>query len=149
MPKYQCNLAGSHSGAASRILTWLSHERTPYAATGSPSYSELPTLREPTNVCLEGSSNVISNLESLEAASRPTAVSNSFIEVRKNAFETVVSGNRDGLIQLALQILRLAESESLGAHYSLDETSIADAADTNVVFALKQAPWGSHSIWRT
>ncbi len=78
--------------------------------------------------------NVISDLESLEAAS------GSFIEVRKNAFETVVSGNRDGLTQLALQILRLAESDFSGAHYHLDETSIADAADTNVVFALKREP---------
>jgi hypothetical protein len=86
--------------------------------------------------------DVISDLESLEATSGTTAVSNSFIEVRTNTDETVVNGNRDGLIQLALQLLRLAESESLGAHYHLDESSIADAADTNVVFALKQAPWG-------
>ncbi len=85
--------------------------------------------------------NVIAHLESLDEAST-SAVSKSFIEVRKNAFETVVSGNRTGLVQLALQLLRLAEAESLGAHYHLDETSIADAADASVVFALKQAPWG-------
>jgi len=48
-----------------------------------------------------------------------------------------VSGNQQGLVLLALQILRLADKGISGSHYHLDESSIADTADMSVVISLK------------
>lgn len=85
--------------------------------------------------------NLIVELESLVADSPSGEPSNLFVEVRKNEIETVIAGNQDGLVHIALQLLRLAEGESLGGHYHIDESSIADTAETNVVLSYKQAPW--------
>jgi hypothetical protein len=85
--------------------------------------------------------NLIVELESLEATRPSGEPSSIFVEVRKNDIETIIAGNQDGLVHIALQLLRLAESKALGGHYHVDESSIADTAETNVVFSYKQAPW--------
>lgn len=84
---------------------------------------------------------LISELESFAARNLSSGAGNLFLEVRKNETETVIAGNRDGLVEVALQLLRLAESESCGGHYHIDESSIADMAETNVVLSYKQEPW--------
>ena len=59
-----------------------------------------------------------------------------FLEVCNGNAEVVIRGNKEGLVELANQILRIAHSEFSGAHYHLDEASIADVAEVNVVFSL-------------
>lgn len=59
-----------------------------------------------------------------------------FLEVCNGNAEVVIRGNKEGLAELANQILRIAHSEYSGAHFHLDEASIADVAEVNVVFSL-------------
>jgi ligand-binding sensor domain-containing protein len=89
---------------------------------------------------------VISDLEALDEASNPAAGASCFVAVRKNATETLIAGNAEGLVHLALQLLRVAEQAVPGAHYHRDEASVADTAETRVVFAYERAPWshGGH-----
>ena len=58
------------------------------------------------------------------------------IEVCGENKEIVIRGNKEGLTELANQIFRVANSKIKGAHYHLDEASIADLAEVNVVFSL-------------
>ena len=84
---------------------------------------------------------LISELESMDATNTLSAPSQIFVEVRRNSDETIILGNQEGLVHIALQLLRLAEKESLGGHYHIDESSVADTAETNVVLSYKKAPW--------
>ena len=59
-----------------------------------------------------------------------------FLEVCNGNNEVVIRGNKEGLTELANQILRVANSKVNGAHYHLDEASIADLAEVNVIFSL-------------
>jgi len=86
-------------------------------------------------------STLIAELESLEASRISGTEACIFAEVRKNAHETVVVANQDGLLHIALQLLRIADKGSEGAHFHLDESSIADSAETNVVFSFGKAPY--------
>ena len=89
---------------------------------------------------------VISSLEELDRASISQGVSQQFVAVRMVAKETVVAGNREGLLHLALQLLRLGSKVAPGSHYHLDEASVADIAETNVVFVYEEAPWQESNV---
>lgn len=58
------------------------------------------------------------------------------LDVRSKNDEVVISGNKTGLQHLALQLLRIANSGVVGAHYHLDTVSIANVAETDVIFTL-------------
>ena len=61
----------------------------------------------------------------------------SVLDIVNGSGEVVISGNKQGLVLLALQILRLADNGTSGSHYHIDECSIADRADISVVVSLK------------
>lgn len=54
--------------------------------------------------------------------------------------EVVVQGNSEGLVHLALIILRLVQKE-VGSHVHLDEASIVDQCDQPLVIAKCVADW--------
>ncbi len=83
---------------------------------------------------------LIGELEMLEVSPKSGEASTLFLEVLDNPHETVLAANREGMIHLALQILRLAEKANEGAHFHIDESSIADRAETGVVLTYREAP---------
>lgn len=62
-------------------------------------------------------------------------LNNTFIEILDND-EIVISANKEGLLCLIDQIIKLCETDLIGQHYHLDECSIADKSDKPVVFSL-------------
>ena len=74
--------------------------------------------------------------DALALACSDDVISASQLRVRTGSGETIIEGNRAGLLLLASQILGLARSSLAGKHFHLDEASLADAADQSVVFAL-------------
>ena len=63
----------------------------------------------------------------------------SFIEVRYNGSETILGGNRAGLLQIALQALALAENGKPGSHFHIDQNSLADVAECPLVIRMSPA----------
>ena len=61
-----------------------------------------------------------------------------FVEVRDNGVETILGGNRMGLLQIALQVLALAEKDIPGSHFQIDQHSLADVAERPLV--VRRAP---------
>lgn len=55
--------------------------------------------------------------------------------------EAVLGANRDGLIYLAIQCLKLAETGVPGSHYHFDEAGVADKADPQLVIVRRKAEW--------
>lgn len=80
--------------------------------------------------------SIIEELQAIDSLALQGAVSSHYIEITSVKGETVISANREGLIHLALQLLSIAECDSPGAHYHLDEASMADSAEVSVVFSL-------------
>ena len=60
----------------------------------------------------------------------------SFIEIRDNGHEVVVGANRAGLLQLAVDLLVLADRGVKGSHVHIDEHSNADVAERALVLRL-------------
>jgi hypothetical protein len=81
--------------------------------------------------------NILSQLRVIDDRATSGTISTLFVEITTGDGETVISANREGLIHLALQLVSLADSKT-GSHFHLDEVSIADFAQTNVVFAHKE-----------
>lgn len=81
---------------------------------------------------------IISQLEVIDSHSTSGGISKIFIEITTGPGETVVSANQEGPVHLARQLLSLA-TRSAGAHFHLDESSVADFAETNVVLVHKPA----------
>jgi hypothetical protein len=84
---------------------------------------------------------LIGELELLAVPPKSGETSTLFVEVFKNSHETVLAANKEGLVHLALQILRLADKATDGAHFHIDESSIADRAEVSVVLTYREAPW--------
>jgi hypothetical protein len=76
-------------------------------------------------------SAIIKELESQLAGAG--GASHAFVEVRDNGSEVILGGNRAGLLQIALQILALADQGFEGSHFHLDEQSGADIAERPLV----------------
>jgi len=74
--------------------------------------------------------------DALALACSNDVISASQLRVRTGSGETIIEGNRAGLLLLASQILAVARSSLDGKHFHLDEASLADTADQSVVFAL-------------
>ena len=83
--------------------------------------------------------NLSTKIEEIEAIANSDncLLMNSVLAVTSGSGEVVISGNKQGLILLALQILRLADKGIPGSHYHFDECSIADSAEINVVISYK------------
>ena len=80
-------------------------------------------------------------LEAVDALSVIDGVSNHFLQVLKaETSETVVRGNTEGLVYLALSILRLAGKQT-GAHQHFDESGIVDKCDDPLVITKCDAAW--------
>jgi hypothetical protein len=94
------------------------------------SLSHMKTLRE-----------FIQELEEFEEASAQLEAANAYVAVREKSGEVVVAANREGLVLIALQLLRLADKSVTGAHYHVGESSIADSADVAIVLVHEKAPW--------
>ena len=56
-----------------------------------------------------------------------------FVEIRDNGVETILGGNHTGLLQIALQVLALAENGVPGSHFNIDRHSLADVAERPLV----------------
>ena len=68
-------------------------------------------------------------------------VSRQFLQILKNeSGEVVVQGNSEGLIHLALSLLRLAKKD-VGAHVHFDEAGIVDYCDVALVVTRCAADW--------
>lgn len=83
---------------------------------------------------------IINTLRQLDEKSVQDGVSSHYIEIRQNEYETVLGGNKEGLVWLALQALKLASSIE-GAHLHLDEAGMADSAETNLVITNVKSPY--------
>ena len=66
-------------------------------------------------------------------AESPDFSASQYVEVRRNERETILGGNRNGLIWLALHCLELAENGQRGSHLHLDAQSGADVCDVPLV----------------
>lgn len=86
-------------------------------------------------------SEIEAALAELAAASMQQAGQQSYIEVIEGDQETIVGGNAAGLVQLALELVKLAQKTAIGAHVHIDGASIADVSEKNLVFRLSRAPW--------
>ena len=76
-------------------------------------------------------SSIIKSVELLKSKAGGTAAS--FIEIRDNGSETIVGGNYAGLLQLALDLLVLADQCTNGSHAHIDQFSSADVAERPLV----------------
>jgi hypothetical protein len=79
-------------------------------------------------------------LSRLDATAVKGGVSRHFIEVRDNGEEVVVGGNKEGLVRLALELVRLAVKNQTGAHVHIDDVSLADVAERNLVLRVSDEP---------
>jgi len=79
---------------------------------------------------------IIAALAAIDSEALETQLTIPTVEIRSKTGEVVISGNKTGLQHLALQLLRISNSSVVGAHYHLDETSIADIAESNIIFTL-------------
>jgi len=86
--------------------------------------------------------DVLSDLRSLDEESSKGGVSRVYVEVRDTgAREVAVRANREGLIALAAQLVALAVKPTSGKHAHIDEASIADHCDRDLVLVYVPAPW--------
>ena len=83
---------------------------------------------------------IIAELTNIDSEALEAQLTIPTVDVRSQNGEVVISGNKTGLQHLALQLLRISNSSVVGAHYHLDEASIADVADTNVIFTFNGVP---------
>lgn len=65
----------------------------------------------------------------------------SFLATIRTEHEFVVSGNAQGLVKLAEQILSLAKKEAIGSHIHFDEYSNLDACEWPLVLRVQTAEW--------
>jgi hypothetical protein len=65
---------------------------------------------------------------------------NTYIEITAGK-ETVIRANREGLLLLAEELIKLCECSFEGAHYHLDEYGMAHKCDKPVVITLTKPPW--------
>lgn len=72
---------------------------------------------------------IVAELAEVEAAAWENPLTIPTVHIRSKESEVVIFGNRAGLVHLALQLLRTANSDVAGAHYHLDEVSLADVAE--------------------
>lgn len=79
---------------------------------------------------------IIAELAAIDSTAWKAQLNMPTIDIRSKESEVVIFGNKAGLVHLALQLLRTANSDVVGAHYHLDEVSLADVAEINVVFTL-------------
>lgn len=86
---------------------------------------------------------VIRILRNLDDQAIQGEVSHHYLEIRQDpqAKELRVSGNREGLIYLAMTILELAEQGREGSHRHFDEAGIVDHCDVPLVVSMREAPW--------
>lgn len=82
---------------------------------------------------------ILRKLEEIDSLSIQDGISKHHIEIRKNESETIVSANKPGLVWLALELLKLAEQNTVGSHLHIDEITMADKAETNLVISLNAA----------
>ena len=80
---------------------------------------------------------IIKKLEELDSFSIKNGVSKHYLEITKKEDETILFANKEGLVWLACEILKLAEKESEGSHIHIDENGLADRAETNLVISYK------------
>lgn len=79
---------------------------------------------------------IITELSAIDSESLGNPLTIPTVDVRTKTGEVVISGSKSGLQHLALQLLRISNSDVVGAHYHLDEASIADVAESSVVFVM-------------
>jgi hypothetical protein len=89
---------------------------------------------------MEALNRVIADLQALTQSAEEAVGSELFVAVRASTAETVIAANSEGCMHLALQLLRILQRGFPGAHYHLDEASVAHPAETSVVFVYEQAP---------
>ena len=70
-----------------------------------------------------------------------TYLGNCFIEVRNNEYSTVLSANREGMLLLINELIKLYESNKVGYHYHLDEGGMARKCDKPIVIELVKENW--------
>ncbi len=64
---------------------------------------------------------------------------NSYIEVTDRD-EIVVSANKEGLLVLTEELIKLCEKEQTGSHYHLDEAGMANKCEKPLVIQLIEVP---------
>jgi len=84
---------------------------------------------------------LIKELEKIDSLSIKDGVSKHYIEITKNKSEVILSANKQGLVWLALEALKLAQKQQDGSHVHIDECSLADKAETDIVITYKSAEW--------
>lgn len=85
--------------------------------------------------------DAIEHLVSADVLSVSEGVSRHFLQVLNGENgETVVQGNAEGLVYLALSILRLATKQN-GAHQHFDESGLLDRCEVPLVVAKCLAEW--------
>ena len=73
---------------------------------------------------------LVMQLHELDEGFVSGTTSTHFIAVRRgHGDEVIVEANRAGLVHLAAQLLKLADSSNDCSHYHLDEAGMADASD--------------------
>lgn len=84
---------------------------------------------------------LIQKLEEINSLSTNNELSSHYIGITKNNTETVLKVNKQGLVWLALEVLKLAEKQQEGRHLHIDECGLADKAETNIIITYKSAEW--------
>ena len=82
-------------------------------------------------------SAIIESIKLLQSNAGENATS--FIEIRDNGNEVIVGGNSVGLMQLALDLLVLADRATKGSHFHIDQHSSADFAERALVLRWSEA----------
>jgi len=93
-----------------------------------------------------GVKDVLEALEVVLSAQTIGRESAPYVEVLDRNNEVWIGANESGLLQLAVEFLRLALRDSVGAHSHLDGTSIVDVSERNIVIRLVNAPWSGHCV---
>lgn len=68
-----------------------------------------------------------------------------FLQTVKHGDETVLGGNTEGLVFLALHLLTLATEGLVGSHVHLDADSPLDRCDEPLVLRRDRAPWSDEA----
>jgi len=84
---------------------------------------------------------LIKELEKIDSLSIKNGVSKHHIEITKNKSEVILSANKQGLVWLALEALKLAQKQQDDFHVHIDGCSLADKAEIDIVITYKSAEW--------
>ena len=85
------------------------------------------------NLSMQKIKDVIKDFSKLVDTDSNKFTTNMYVEVLRNEKEVVLGGNRNGLIYLALQCLKLADERKKGSHLHLDEDTITNVCDCPLI----------------